>query len=704
MTIEIWPGFEAILIALERGEFEDALAGFKCELAASLDDRRRHALLVTRGRLRVALGDSAGALSDLNAALLLATDPAAQGATLLARAETFNEAGRVGEARADLDRALPLLRARGAGEADALRLLGRLERDHGDPARAAALLTRACGLAADDRILLAETALDLAIALRSGDEAERALRLLERLLTRDIGDLTWRGRVLTQIGVTQGVLGAWPRALDTFEAALCATLDGNDRARLRYNRAAAWRALGDVAAAMDELARAIDEAPDDPAMVFDIRLLEGVLARKREELERSVEALRRAIDAAPDDERQGKARLELGTTLAATGLFGVAVDEFSAALALCHDPADLASAHRYRGIARHNLGLAGLALDDVTRAVALTCDPDERARGELTRAALLTALDDRDGAFAALERAVNDARDPAVVAQARFQRGSLAAGRGAVELGLSDLEHAIAAAHVLGDVTFEAQARLNQGVALDAIGRQNEAEDAFSLAAELAARGPLAHLAWLNLARLRAAGDQQQAAVAAFERAAVVAEDDRQARADAFLARGNALIRWGRYVEADADFTRVLALQPGDALQAQARYSRGLTRGVLGQLERARDDLSATIAGARDRDHRAQALLDRGLVAFAAGDFAGALDDVRAASDLFRRRSRRAVALTHLAVIHAQQGHCAAAAEELRRAFALDRAGDALRFARLEPGLRRCADEPGFPPEAVADD
>jgi tetratricopeptide (TPR) repeat protein len=313
-------------------------------------------------------------------------------------------------------------------------------------------------------------------------------------------------------------------------------------------------------------------------------------------------------------------------------------------------------------------------------------------------------MGDADGAWKALGEALACGTLPETVAQARFQHGSLAAERGEVEVALADLRMAADAAHAAGDRELETQAQLNLGVALNAADRVDAAADAFQRAAELAGSGPLAVLAWHNLARLHVAADRPQAAVAAFERAATAAEDDRNARADAFLARGNALVRWGRYVEADADFTRVLALQPTDALQAQARYSRGLTRSMLGQLERAREDLSATIAGARDRDQRAQALLDRGLVALAAGDFSGAERDIHEAAQTFRRRAQRALALVHLAVIQAQQGRCDDAAAQLRLAFELDRAGDALGLARREPRLRVCEDAPGFPLTLVGRD
>jgi tetratricopeptide (TPR) repeat protein len=317
---------------------------------------------------------------------------------------------------------------------------------------------------------------------------------------------------------------------------------------------------------------------------------------------------------------------------------------------------------------------------------------------------LLVANGNADGAWVALGAALQDATAPDTVAQARFQHGSLAAERGEVEIALHDLRAAAEAAATAGDRQLETQARLNLGVALNASDRAVEAAAAFKHAAELAGGGPLAQLAWHNLARLHVAADQPQAAIEAFERAATAAEDDRNARADAFLARGNALLRWGRYVEADADFTRVLALQPTDALQAQARYSRGLTRSMLGQLERAREDLTITIAGARDRDQRAQALLDRGLVALAAGDFDGAEHDLGEAAQTFRRRASRAVVHVHLAVIQAQQGRCDAAAAQLRLAFELDRAGDALELARHEPRLRLCEDTPGFPLALVARD
>jgi tetratricopeptide (TPR) repeat protein len=690
-----WSNLDRILGLLRRDRIDDALA----LIAAELVDATwayRYSLLLTRGRVYTALGEPDLANADLDAALELVSDAQERAQVLLARAEARLIGNRIAEAEADLTLLTNLVDS-GYSNAVARHMLGRIARERGELVRAIELLSEARAAAFDDPDLYSEVTLDLAVALRSAGEPLQALALLEELAGHD--DPAWQSRVLAQVGTTQAFIGRHDLAIAAYERALRLTSEPTDRARLRYNRAVALREIGDRAAAHEELASITFDDVGEDIVAFDTLLLRGILGRESGELQVALDDLRRALELAPDEDRQGKARLEIGATLAATGLFGLAVDELSAALELCQDPDDRAVALRYRGVARHEMGLTGLALDDFTRAVALTADPDDRARGELTRAALLVDAGRLDEAYEALDRSLASAVEPAVLAQLRFQRGSLAIERGDFDIGLSDLERAATYARESGDTAFETQIALNRGVALNATGALDEAADAFRRAADLAGRGELAYLALMNLARTLVSDNRPDDAFAAYERAAPAAEDDRDARAEAFLARGQAAVRWGRYVQADADFTRVLALQPSDPVQAQARYARGMTRSLLGQLERAREDLTVTIETARDRDHRAQALVDRGLVALAAGDFAGAETDLRAAAESFRHRAERAMAHAHLAIVHAQRGDCAAAATAARDALALDREGRARELLRTDVRLAACWERADWPAE-----
>ena len=202
---------------------------------------------------------------------------------------------------------------------------------------------------------------------------------------------------------------------------------------------------------------------------------------------------------------------------------------------------------RQTALAALNLGLARLQLDDPARAEeafdrALAADPSEvRALGG--RAQAREAQGNLPGAAvdwnAALARASRDA--------------DLLAGRGAFRLRAGNPSGAAA--------DFDAAARLepreprhrfNLGLALAELGRDAEAERAFS---QVIAADPTDAGAWLNRARLRAVPDPQRA-LADFDKAVALGGE----WSLPWFERGVLKDAMGRKAEADADFRRAWEL------------------------------------------------------------------------------------------------------------------------------------------------
>lgn len=655
-------------------------------------------LYLARGRLLLATDQPELALSDFQDAASRAATEHERTHAALAQAETLVQLNRPHDARVHLEHVLASATVP-ADRLDASRLLASLDLREGLLGAALERLSRLLVVerAALDDTTYAEIALDLAQVLRLIGDPSGARSVLEEVLARVGDDAEWAARVHAQLGTTLAFEGRYALALTHYDLALAGEARPVERARIHYNRAVAQRERADLAAAAADLRTAATELGDtDADLAADIRLLTGVVTREQGDLSASLDALKDAIERAHSRNAEGRARLEVGITLAATGVHGLAAQEFGAALSLCDDEADLARAYRYRASTRKELGLPALALVDVTRALELTHDPDERARGAMTQAALLNELDREPEAYAALRDApFDEVTNPEVRLQLAYQLGSLAVRRGDLDLALATLADAQRLAHQTGDTTILGQILVNRGVALDVAGSRTEAQASFQQVITLAPSLYLIYQAQMNLGRLAADSGRLQPALDAFG-AAATAADDRDARAMAFLSRGSTAMRAGRYVEADADFTRILVLQPSDPIATQARYYRGLTANLLGQLERARADLTITIDNERDRDNRAQALLDRGLIALSAGDFTSATADIREAAQSFRRRARRAEAHVQLAVVNALLGNCAAAAVELQAAHALDPSGAALATAKDDLRLQTCANHPDF--------
>lgn len=687
-----------LLALLDAHDLDAAMRLLDTRIAAAQVEQRAP-LLLARGRLRLTAGDAHGAAQDLAIALELIGDGPARGVTLLALGEALFECGDLDAARRLLETALDAHLAP-VDRSLATRLVARIDLAHGRLDDAISLLSRVAAEPAGeghDADARAEAALDLAHALRLAGDARRAQAVLEELLVWAIDRPLWAVRVLPQLGTTLAFAGRYDLAIAQYTRALQFPLDAAGRARVLYNRAVAFRELHDTGAALCDLHAAWECLTEvEPTLAFDIQFLLGIVSRETGNPAAALEALGRAIDNAPTPDAEGRARLEVGITLAATGVHGLAAEEFSAAIALCTDDLDRERAYRYRAATRGEMGLPALALDDVTQALALTLDPDERARGAMTRAALLLELEREADAYAALREApLAEVSLPQVRVQLAYQLGSLATRRGDIDIALEALGHALELALAGEDRQLLGQVLVNRGVALDIAGASDDALDAFRDAVRLAPSNEIVYQAWMNIGRVLTDRGRLREALDAFGSAAAAA-DDRDARAMAFLSRGSAAMRGGRYIDADADFTRILVLQPRDPIATQARYYRGLTANLLGQLERARDDLSVTIELERDRDNRAQALVERGLVALSAGDFRAAERDFREAAATFRRRAKRAEAHLHLAALLALDGACDAAMDELRLVQALDPSGEVIEAARRDPRFTICRDHPMF--------
>jgi tetratricopeptide (TPR) repeat protein len=698
VTAEQPPGIDAIRSALQSGDVAGVLELIERDLNRPLSDSQRHALHLMRARLLSVVGEPHDALSDFDSALLHAASDIQQGMALLARGELNESIGRIDDARSDLSSALPLL-LNPSDQTVARQALGRIERDHGDLGHGIDLL-----IGVRDSLIesggepdrLAEATLDLAMALRLAGDTTASIDLLESLI--DDVEPPFAARILIQIGTTHGFAGQPQQALDAYARALPLLPEASERAVVRYNRAVVLREHGLLDDAWSEIERALVENAGESARVeFDALLLGGILARELNDYQRSLDLLGEAAGLQPDGDPHGRARLEIGTTLAATGLFGPAIEEFASAAALCADDTDRARALRYRGVARHELGLLDDALADFDAAIPLSADPDDRARGQSTRATLLAALERRSDALSALDAALDQAGDELLVRQLLVQRGSLSSEMGRLDQAVADLERAAGLATAAGDDDMVSRVLVDLGAIHVARDELDVAIEHFSRCVSIARDQVVAHLACMNLGNLHASRGDPDEALRAFDRAAAAAADDRDARAAAFLARGNALLRWGRYGEADTEFKRILTLQPSAALLDQSGIGRRTTEHHLRHIQQTRDELTKVIEAMDQASYRAQPMLQRGMLALAAGDTGAALMDVTRATRLFRLQAERALALGHLALVHASTGNCGEALAAIDAARELD--PDAGWMAQLagEPGWLRCCEQHGFP-------
>ena len=668
--------FSEIVAALNAGDLPEVFALIERELAGDAGQERRYALLLMRARLRMVSDDPGLAFPDLDDALTLAGSTGGQAAVLQARAEAAEAVGELDMARADLERLIATV-TDPTDLAAAEQVFGRVERDGGDIARAVALLENArrrliVAGADDDRV--AEVALDLAMALRLAGRAEESIALL-REVAASAGP-EFAARLLVQIGTSCAFIGDYDAALEAWAEALPMLADGDDRAVVRYNRAVAFRDMSRLDEARDDLQRGlVDNAGLNPHTEFDLLLLLGIVERERDDSQRSLNALGQAAALMPDGDPHGRARLEIGTTLAVAGLVGLAVEELGAAAQLCANPDDRARAFRSRGAARQELGLVDLALDDYSRAIEQTTDTDERARGQITRATILGALDRRREALIALGDAALAARDPEVARQVIVQRGALRSATGDLDGAIADLELGRDLAFRAGDDDLAARVAVDLGAIFVAVGREADAIGLFDHALATAAGGDVAFTALMHLGSVHVARREPLAALGAFERAAGAAHDDREGRARAFLARAGAAQRFQRFGEAAADYARVLTLQPGPQAFDQASIGRDVIANQIGSLERARAELTILMRAPEEPSFRAGPTLQRGLIALQLGDIAAAEIDLHRASRMYRLLPDRALAEACLALLSAHLGRCEDARQHLIVAADLDPAG-----------------------------
>ena len=664
-----------IVAALDLGDIDGALALIDAAVASAAPFERSTWLLL-RGRLLLALGDPEQATLAFTDALTGVDDPDQQGEALLARAEAAEAFGDIDAARADLSL------ARETVENEVLRarvghVLGRIERDDGDLALAIELLRDAHALPDlfDDtpagREQLVDVTLDLAMALRLAGDAAQALDLLLGL--PDDLPSPLRARVLLQLGTTHGFAGDPARALAAYDDALALLSHPLERAAARYNRAVVLREAGRLAEAFDDLQQSLVENDDtDSAIAFDALLLAGIIARERDDLQASLDALRAATELVPDGERHGRARLELGTTLAATGLYGLAIEELSVALALCTEDADRARALRLRGLSRREMGQHGAALADIEAALALTDDPDEHARATMAASALLASLGNRREALERASTLLLDTGDDEGRLHLFVQRGALRSELGDLDGATGDLEAAQKLAGQSGDSDLRTSILADLGAIYLATGQSALARQTLREAAALGISGEAAFLALMNLGNQLLAEGAVFEALDAWEQAAAAAEDDRDARARAFVARANALLRYAEYAPAEADFTRALTLSPSQPITDQATVGLQTVRGELEAFATYREQLTQTIAALDAPSYRAGPTLERALLALTTGHYDDALLDATRATALFRLTHERAKAHAVLALIHTAQDNCDDALSSLADADALD--------------------------------
>ena len=683
--------FTDIVAALNAGDLAEVFRLIELELDRSTDQGRRYALHLMRARLRFVTDDAGLVFPDLDAALQLASSAEEQAAVLQVRAEVAEALGDTDMARADLERLLDTV-SDPTERAAAEQVLGRIERDSGDILLAVDLLEdvhrRLIDLGADQE-RISEATLDLAMALRLAGRAQESIALLHEVAAT--AEPALAARVMLQIGTSAAFAGDYDAAIAAYDRALVMLPDGEDRAIARYNRAVALREIGRLEDAREDLRRGlVNNARANERTEFDLLLLLGIVERERDDQQRSLDTLGEAAALMPDGDLHGRARLEIGTTLALTGLVGLAIDEFTAAAHLCADPDDRARAWRGRAAARQELGLNDAALDDYARAAQEATDPDERARGHLTRAMMLSSLDRRADALAAIDDAAEAAHDPAVLRQVLVQRGALRSATGDLDGAITDLELGRQLALQAGDSDLAARVAVDLGAIHAAIGQEDEAITLFLDGASETTDYHVTYTAQMHLGSIYVSRREPLRALAAFDRAAAAAQDDREARARAFLAHAGAAQRFHRYAAAEQDYARVVTLQPSRQALDQATIGQNTLTNHLDGLRQVRQELTALMRAPEEPSFRAGPMLQRGVIAMQLGDLDAAEVDFTRAARLYQTLPDRALAEAHLALLAAHQGRCDDAATHLATAAELDPARAFANELSTEPDWNNC--------------
>lgn len=276
-----------------------------------------------------------------------------------------------------------------------------------------------------------------------------------------------------------------------------------------------WLRAGDAAEAERCFRKVLAREPRHPRALQVM----GLLAHRRGERDRAVEALEAAAGAAPES----------------------------------------AEIHSHLAEVRRAAGDAAGAVQAAREAARL--DPGAAPIQNNLGLALQAAERLQEAAEAFRKAADLDPRYP----KAHYNLGNLLRRQGRLEEAEASLRRAL-----------ELQPRYPRawnalGVVLDEGGRPGEAEAAFRKSLQMAPRDPKA---WYNLGNLLASGDRRAEALASYDRALSLHPEYREA----LLARASVLIRLDRYREAVECLGRANRLAPGDLhthlLQGQAEFAR----------------------------------------------------------------------------------------------------------------------------------
>jgi DNA-binding SARP family transcriptional activator/predicted ATPase len=314
------------------------------------------------------------------------------------------------------------------------------------------------------------------------------------------------------------------------------------------------------------------------------------------------------------------------------------------------------------------------------------------ARGRALRTTLCyprEALAAYREALALLGRMPDDAPEARALALAGCAWAEAMAGDPARVEGL--VAEARAVPEAAGDRTLVADLEAARASALIRLGRLEEAETPYELAAELAGRAgrsDLAHVYWTNVASAAACRGDFERALALAERAGASGSGGANLEASVHAARAHALARLGRTGEAlaAADEEARVAARSGDvALEALADFDRGSILVAASEPAAAAERLERALASGTRRFSRPRALV---LLATAQA----ALGAVAAAEQALARVPFEPVEAadmpeTLVPMLERAQGLIAAAAGDFQRALA--------RLAAAEAAWRRRIDRAG---------
>jgi TolA-binding protein len=456
---------------------------------------------------------------------------------------------------------------------DALYGLATIVRREGDAEEAGELLDRFFE-AAPEHPSIAAAHLERGRTHYDLSEFEAAARQFATAAERDesIGDSAayWRAKAEMR-------LERFDEAAERLAAALAAHPESPLRAEMQYDRAVALLRAGRAPHAAAALRTFREEFPGHE-MAADALHTIIVTLHNEKQFAQSAEAAGRFLDEYPGHSLTTSVHFLLAENLYLDAQFERAAEVFEEFLEAHSDDAQRDSAIFRLGMAYERLGRA----DDAEARLAEIANGAQTA--EAFRPALLVL---GDLAFARGDWAAAAARMSEYLSLGEAQPG---ADDALIKLALSqhrlsDLAGAVTSYEKLlgghGDSPHASQAKFERGQALAALGRDDEAIEAFESVLDDSQAERFAPYALSHLGALAMKSSDFEAAIRRYEELHAAA-DEPSVRAEALFQQGQALMALGRHAEAATKFADVAQADSTSPRLALARANRAMALAKAG--------------------------------------------------------------------------------------------------------------------------